>query len=274
MFSLICQNQLNSELSDYDFYKKMSDKGSGEFSYYLGTYHFEEDELELAYKYYLLASDQGNVAALFQLANFYSNGIVVGKSKWKALDLYTQAAHKGHAGSQILCGVNYQYTCCPDYNKANSYYLLAIEGGDLRGLYYLAKLYLEDKWPNKNSIKAFDLLHEAINQIKKISNEEYLEFYSSTLCNCYFTLAKMHENGLGTLQSNNLAYKFYQLASEFTDSQEIKEIYYALSRCYKMGIGTDKNDHLAVEYLFKSGKAKDHRVIFYKTSKSLLNVSS
>ncbi|CDZ81927.1 Polar organelle development protein [Candidatus Rubidus massiliensis] len=273
MFALICQKQINSELSDYDFYKKMSDKGSGEFSYSLGNYHFEEEEFELAYEYYLLASEQGNVPALFQLAHFYSNGIVVGKSKWKALDLYTKAAHKGHSGSQILCGVNYQYNLSPDYNEASYYYLLAIEGGDLRGLYYLAKLYLEDKWQSKNSLKAFDLLHEAINQIKKLSIED-LGFYLSTLCNCYFTLAKMYENGLGAFQSDNLAFKFYQLASEFTDSQEIKEIYYALSRCYKLGIGTDKNDQLALEYLFKSGKAKDHRVIFYKTSKNLINVSS
>jgi len=96
--------------------------------------------------------------ALFQrsASSFYNAGVRAEKKKdlMKALQLYTKAAHMGHADALTAAGKIYymEYGPSHDIGRAEKYWRLAAEKDHPEALYLLGDLYLNgpEIWQNED----------------------------------------------------------------------------------------------------------------------------
>jgi TPR repeat protein len=105
---------------------------------------------------------QGNMQALFSLAQKYWQGEGVKKSKKKALELWNEGALKGDGACAFHLGTLYEKGLIvkKDYNQARYYYLIAYRNHHKEGTLRLAYFYEHGLGLYKDIEKAKELYCE------------------------------------------------------------------------------------------------------------------
>ena len=128
-------------LKEYDkaekYYLKAIEKGNVDALFNIGNLYSDQKEYDKAEKYYLKAIEKGNVDALFNIGNLYSDQ----KEYDKAEKYYLKAIEKGNVDA--LFNIGNLYSDQKEYDKAEKYYLKAIEKGDVDALLNIGYLYSE-----------------------------------------------------------------------------------------------------------------------------------
>ncbi|MCP5064549.1 MAG: tetratricopeptide repeat protein, partial [Ignavibacteriae bacterium] len=102
-------------------------------------YAGEIKNFKKAEEYYLKAIESGDVGAMYNLANMYSER----KEYEKAEEYYLKAIESGDVGAMNNLAIMYSER--KEYEKAEEYYLKAIESGDVYAMNNLAIMYFERK---------------------------------------------------------------------------------------------------------------------------------
>ena len=113
-----------------------ADQGDADAQYNLGLMYYNgdgvtQDDAE-ALKWYRLAADQGDATAQSNLGSMYANGDGVTQDDAEALKWYRKAADQGNAWAQYSLGSMYQngLGVTQDYAEALKWYRLAADQGD------------------------------------------------------------------------------------------------------------------------------------------------
>lgn len=136
--------QINENYSQMiKYYLTASNKGNVDGLYKLGKYYMKIEEAEhIAIKYFLMATEKGHIKAINRLGYYYQQ---IG-DYYTMIKYYLMAIDKGHIKSMFQMGLYYQDN--KDYDKMKHYYLMAIEKGHSKSLHNLAVYY--------ESIKDYD----------------------------------------------------------------------------------------------------------------------
>ena len=93
---------------DMDWLTKSAEQGFSTAEFYLGYTAYNEEDWEEAFKWFGLAAEKGHPIAKFRMARLYYNGNGVIKNKYKAFDLFHQAAKSGLVLAQYDVGLFYK----------------------------------------------------------------------------------------------------------------------------------------------------------------------
>ncbi|KIC71031.1 tetratricopeptide repeat protein [Candidatus Protochlamydia amoebophila] len=234
----IPNSNLNPKENHFFILKKEADEGSAEAQLAVGKKYEFEKNYQLAFHYYLLAANQGNSQAQYNLGNFYELGKGVNqdiskaifyyqqaaakgfaqalyilarcyevgkrveKSFEKAFDLYQQAALQGHKKALYKIAICYEYgflNIKESWKEALSYYKLAAKQGHLKAIRHLFLLYHYGKKVKESQKEALEYLRLGV----KLNDSE-----------CQFQLGEYYARGWGSLTRSLVeAFKYYHLAS-------------------------------------------------------------
>lgn len=192
--------------------------------------------IEKAYQFYLLASNQGNEEAQFKLANFLlrghlldDEGRLTGEERRNILiDIgsinYSEALKylllsSNHPKSQFLLGQLYENGdgVTADFEIAYQYYKKSADSGDSDAQFKVGSLFY-----NSNDFISQDY-SEAFKYLKLSSNQGSP--------NANFLLGKMYELGQGVQKNLKEAFRYYNVSSD----QGNPESLYCVGRLYQRG---------------------------------------
>ena len=124
-----------------------------------------EVDSDKAEHYYLLAAEQGDVYAQYNLGTMYAQNPLKADPD-KAESWYLLAAGQGHAGAQNNLGFMYLDTANgkADFDQAEHYFLLSAEQGNSVAQYNLGYIYQNDQYGKKDIRKAIDWYTKAAEQ--------------------------------------------------------------------------------------------------------------
>ncbi len=114
----------------------LSDDGDIEATAYLGGMYYEMKKFDLAEKYYLIASEEGNVGAMNGLGYIY---------------------YYGRLGT-------------PDYEKAFKYYKMSADLGHINSMIKVSDMYKNGYYVEKDLDKSYDILMNAFTEIGEDGN--------------------------------------------------------------------------------------------------------
>jgi len=125
-----------------------------------GIAAYQANDLPLAYKEFLAASEKGHADSQFNLALMYEQGIGVGKDEKEAVVWYGKSAAQGSAAAQFNLGVLYENGrgTKVDFAKANEWYRKASVQGDTLAIGNLGMLYVRGDGVKENKVAGVALL--------------------------------------------------------------------------------------------------------------------
>ena len=117
-------------------------------------------------------AQQGNVNALFNVAQLYRKGLGVSKNMIRAEEYYLKAAQGGHVLSARNLGVLYSRSDFPNYHleEAVRWYAKAAIDGDAVSQFRLGSIFYKGKIVQKNRVKAYSWFYLAQEQGHKKAN--------------------------------------------------------------------------------------------------------
>lgn len=171
--------------------------------YQRGKEYAENDQLDMAYQYYLeaiMSEDDGE--AYYALSEMYYNGEYVSQSYDKAGYYVGMAYDRGvmhHSWTLIIAGSVHEHDYHnnkreEDLEKAIRYYGAAAENGTNHGYECLGYLY-----------SLIGEYQKAINNLKKADGKNTLGYYA---------MARIYDEGLGVEKDRNRAIELYQRTVE------------------------------------------------------------
>lgn len=221
-----------------DELKDMANAGDIDAKAALGVIYLNGDcvdrNLQLAYRYFKEAADNGNSRGLNGLGILYEGGEFVKKDEQKAFELYKQASEKGLAQACMRMAICYHYGVgtAIDYQKAAYYYELAGEKGVKNAYGELAMMLF------------FSVGESTTDKSKFISCVS--KGISLGDANAFFTAGYAYKYGVFVPQDLNRSFECFQKASELGNIMGTVE----LAICYYYGIGTVVNNSMSF-MLFK-----------------------
>jgi TPR repeat protein len=125
-----------------------------------GIAAYETNDLPLAYKEFLAASEKGHADSQFNLGLMYEQGIGVGKDEQQAVVWYGKSAAQGNAAAQFNLGVLFENGrgTKVDFAKANQWYRKASVQGDALAIGNLGMLYVRGDGVTENRVAGVALL--------------------------------------------------------------------------------------------------------------------
>lgn len=204
MFALAQLVENDEPQKSLDLYNRAAEQGNALALLRLGSIA-ESGKLglraspKLAFKYYKMSSEAGNIVGDYQMARCYENAVGVSANQIKATRLYRKAAfggvgsantnmarryfegngvekdpvaavgwlvrgsQAGQSESIVLLGQRYETgdSIGKDLNLAGQLYSRAAKMGDEAGIYHLAMLYKNGIGTTPDPVRAFVLLHNA-----------------------------------------------------------------------------------------------------------------
>ncbi|KRX65203.1 Protein sel-1 -like protein 1 [Trichinella sp. T9] len=190
-----------------------------------------EQNVYLAYHYYLTAATAGSGTALAFLGKMYLDGTpATPADPTTAFQYFSKAADKGNTLGYSGLGHMY-YTgrgTEQNFSKAFKYFNLAAEQGSPEGQVYLGTMYYHGWGVTQNLPAALKLFHLASQSGNVVA---------------YYNLGQMHAMGLGVARSCSTAVEFYKnVAERGVWSTMLMDAYLA----YQNGL----YDQSVVQYLF------------------------
>ena len=169
----------------------------GEF-YYMGKYGLTVD-YKLAYKYYSIAADKGNVKAIFYIGLMHDLRRCVGEDFKKVFDCYHQAICKGYMRAfyrQALMIYGKRYDFYNDINEAFRLCKTAAERDDENAQCLLGTMYYEGKGVEQNLLKSYRWYETAaINGDQYAEEEIEQRFYRCDNPNLLGEIKEIFEDG-------------------------------------------------------------------------------
>jgi TPR repeat protein len=125
-----------------------------------GIAAYEANDLPLAFKEFLVASEKGHADSQFNLGLMYEQGIGVGKDEKEAVGWYGKSAAQGNSAAQFNLGVLYENGrgTSVDFLKANEWYRKASAQGDALAVGNLGMLYVRGDGVRENKVAGVALL--------------------------------------------------------------------------------------------------------------------
>ena len=244
---------------------------------------FLTDHTKKAYEQIRKAADEGNVIALYMMANYFSQGygvqpinnqkaIAYFKKSYKAgyavagydvadslpdgspeqdeirnhvKDNILELASEGDAFAQTNAAWGYEngYGTAVDHLEAVEWYLKAAEQGLAGAQYNLGFMYLGFMYGLGRGVEQSD--EEAAEWFLKAAEQGYAD--------AQFWLGRMYEYGTGVEQSDVKAAEWYLKAAEQGDADaQLK-----LGLMYKCGCGVTRSDEEAAEWFLKAAEQGD-----------------
>ncbi|KRX94966.1 Protein sel-1 -like protein 1 [Trichinella pseudospiralis] len=236
MADLNANSQAIIEENMLQYYKFLADKGDrnsqiGLANLYLSGARGIEQNVFLAYHYYLTAATAGSGTALAFLGKMYLDGTpATPADPATAFQYFSKAADKGNTLGYSGLGHMY-YTgrgTEQNFSKAFKYFNLAAEQGSPEGQVYLGTMYYHGWGVAQNLPAALKLFHLASQSGNVVA---------------YYNLGQMHAMGLGVARSCSTAVEFYKnVAERGVWSTMLMDAYLA----YQNGL----YDQSVVQYLF------------------------
>lgn len=273
------------ENTDEDILMKEAEKGNARALYYLGEKYTEkyitddggENDIQVAFHFYSLAADKGDLDAEHAIACFYKVGLGVEKDIHKALEIALSAAEKGSAKAQHLLGEIYEEEngIGPSPTKAFYWYKKSVENGFVEGMFELYQCYLFGYGTAENDVAANEVLKKMIScgedTLRDKLNDDKLAFVYTEYADLLYEQSEVKEafewyykaadklnhpraqfmlgeiysedNGIGI--SPQKAFYWYEKATANNHYGAWLEYYY----CYKNGWGTEKDLQMAYNIL-------------------------
>lgn len=126
--------------------------------------------LKSAFRLFLLAAKDGDVAAQVNLGNFYDDGIGVKPNQKLALYWYGRAYRRGYAAAANNIAVLHRNRGCP--RRALSWFQRAVGLGDIDANLEIARLYLEQDDRDKAVSHLNRVSHAQKREVTSASREE------------------------------------------------------------------------------------------------------
>lgn len=281
--NVVCNHYLSEMDNDVNILENRARAGEDVAQNLLGLKYKYGDgvnvNFERAFELFTCASENGNVDAKINLAEFYSKGMGVKKDEKYAINLYWQAAEKGNDSARLILSSFYQDsdsintrnellnqfikkikdTSCLDYGfqygkildkiaytqedrqRAYAAYLNVAEKGYAPAQYEIGVRLLYGIGLPRN-------ISESLIWLKKSASQDYQ--YSLKL------LGDIYSNGIFAPKNDIEAFKYYVRAAEMGNS----ESKYHVASMYATGIGASKNE----ESTFKWIRSIFNDSIFYE----------
>lgn len=221
-------------------YKKAADMGSDEAQCELGFWYCNgerglEKDIAESNRWFLMAANNGNDEAQFQIGVKYDYGIGVRKSHKEALKWFMRAASKENIRALYTTGRCYYYGdgVRVDENMAFYYLRRSAERGYMPAMYMVGDFYCTGYY-RSNAVDKDD--EQAVKWYKKAVDKEYTPAqYKLGLCYYY---------GYGLSVDNNTALEYFRKAAE----KEHADAIYMIGDFYYKGIVVKKDENTAIEY--------------------------
>jgi TPR repeat protein len=134
------------------------DKGTVNFE--AGLKAVDANNMQQAFKDFMLSAKEGHTFAQFNVALMYEQGLGIGKNEKEAVFWYAKSALQGNSAAQFNLGVLYENgRGTPiDFAKANEWYRKAAVQGDGLAIGNLGMLYIRGQGVKENKIAGVALL--------------------------------------------------------------------------------------------------------------------
>lgn len=196
-----------------------------------------DKNVEMAYKYYLLAAERGDASACHNLGGCYLNGEAVEYNDSLAFVWYQRAARKGYTQSQVMLGKFYEMGLHPVLQNdsiALTYYLPAAEKYPEAAFSAAMILASRDSISKKKERELRE--SQTIRLIEQAADNNLLAA-QKFLADCY-------RDGHYVKKSKKRMVKYLTICAQQGDEQSLLR----LARCYERGIGVKRNEQKAYEY--------------------------
>ena len=197
--------------------------------YSAGTW-VDRDEPK-AVNWFTKSADQGNPDAQYELALRYASGSGVPEDDTRAVDLYSQSAEQDNPYAQYELANHYARGdgVAEDQSEAQRYYLLAAGNGSVLAMEELGNRYFDGTDIPRDYVAAADYFERYIEESER-RDELQSEFIPISV-----RLGRMHEEGLGVSESDEMAVLFFLKAAvaHNRDGQfHLGRMYLELGRMY------------------------------------------
>ena len=196
-----------------------------------------DKDVDMAYKYYLLAAERGDASACHNLGGCYLNGEAVSCNDSLAFVWYQRAAEKGYAQSQVMLGKFYEMGLHPVQQSdsiALTYYLPAAERYPESA--FSAALILA----SRDSI--LGLSEKILRKSQTISLIEHAAQQGLLAAQKY--LADCYRDGHYVRKSKKRMAEYITICAQQGDEQSLLR----LARCYERGIGVKEDRKKSYSY--------------------------
>ncbi|MBR5147612.1 MAG: sel1 repeat family protein [Bacteroidaceae bacterium] len=212
--------------------------GDCEMLYLLGEYYYTgtKKDYRRALAYYLQAAEAGHLKAQKRASEMYMSGKKIGKDVDEASRWLVLAANQGDIDAQFQLGEYYSTSRKHDYNRALMYYMQAAGGGNTSAMREIGNMYLSKKISRKSSEDAIEWIKLAAEQGDaeaqfQLSRHFYaMEDYKNWADFCQqaaeggciqaqLDAGLMHMHGIKTRKNTNEAVKWLTKAAEQGDEK-------------------------------------------------------
>lgn len=174
--SLFIDNDIDTYITYLTYAGQLSYSKSYEalaFTYYFGKK--VESNYEMAFKYFKLAADSGNLNCINIVAILYNDGQGVEKDIQKCFEYYSISAKNGNVDGLFGLAICYEEGrhVEVDYVKAIEYYKQAVEKGSNNSKTNLGRLYENGFGCKLDNVKATSLYKEASENDPEIASRNY-----------------------------------------------------------------------------------------------------
>ncbi len=196
-----------------------------------------DKNVEMAYKYYLLAAERGDASACHNLGGCYLNGEAVECNDSLAFVWYQRAARKGYTQSQVMLGKFYEMGLHP-----------VLQSDSIALTYYLpaAEKYPEAAFSAAMILASRDCISEKKEkELRKSQTIQLIEHAAeNNLLSAQKYLSDCYRDGHYVKKSKKRMAEFLTICAQQGDEQSLLR----LARCYERGIGVKKDEQKAYEY--------------------------
>ncbi|TAL30550.1 MAG: sel1 repeat family protein [Alphaproteobacteria bacterium] len=201
--------------TDLPSLEALANEGDAAAQFALASYYSKgnpiTDDNDRAAKWYLKAAEQGNAKAAYAIGLFYEQGRGVKQDVAEAAKWYRKAADQGVAGAQYMLGLLYLNGkgIKQDDAEALKYLSEAAEMGIPDAQYRTGMLYMAGKGVEQNYLEAFDFFKRAAEQGDD---------------NAQYSLATMLMQGAGEDIPKNMPEAFFWLLLSSTSQNKMENI--------------------------------------------------
>ena len=240
------ENTLTQE--ELEQWIQRAEEGDCEMQYQLGEYYYTgaKKDYRRALAYYLQAAETGHLKAQKRASEMYMSGKKIGKDVDEAARWLVLAANQGDIDAQFQLGEYYSTSRKHDYNRALMYYMQAAGGGNTSAMREIGNMYLSKKISGKSSEDAIEWIKLAAEQGDaeaqfQLSRHFYvMEDYENWADFCQqaaeggciqaqLDAGLMHMHGIKTRKNTNEAVKWLTMAAEQGEELALRyllDIYY------------------------------------------------
>ena len=194
-------------------------------------------DVDMAYRYYLLAAEHGDASACHNLGGCYLNGEAVAGNDSLAFVWYQRAAEQEYAQSQVMLGKFYEMGLRPVQQSdsiALQYYLPASEKYPEAAFSAAMILASRDSISGK---REKELRNSQTIKLIECAAQNGLLAAQKYLSNCY-------RDGYYVKKNKKRMTHYLSICAQQGDEQSMLR----LARCYERGIGLNKDEQKAYEY--------------------------